>query len=80
MLEVSGIVDCFNAVSARTDEHKEKYDKGHSTQDATNRMKPAPASQETARLFRSQVEFPALQPFVGREDYDEGKRDDEQEK
>ena len=31
-------------------------------------------------LFRSQVEFSALQPFVGGQDYDQRERDDEQEK
>jgi hypothetical protein len=41
----------LNAASARTEEPKEEYDKGHSTQDAANGMKSAPASQETARLF-----------------------------
>jgi hypothetical protein len=43
-------------------------------------MKPAPAPQESARLFRSQVEFPTLQPSVGGQNHDECKRDDEQEK
>jgi hypothetical protein len=55
-----GLWAMFNAALARTDEPKEEYDKGHPAQDAANRMKSAPASQQTGRLFRSQVEFPAL--------------------
>jgi len=67
-------------VSARTLQQKEEYDKGRHTQDAADRMKPAPAPQEKARFFRSQVEFLALQAFIGGQNYDKCKRDDEQEK
>ncbi len=67
-------------VSVRTYERKQEYQKRRSAEDAPNRMKSAPASQETARFLRAQVELLALQPFVGRQDYDKGKRDDEQEK
>ena len=35
----------------RTDEPEEEYEKDHSAQYAANRMKSAPPTQETARLF-----------------------------
>ena len=43
--------EIFIAASARTDEPEKEYDKGYSAQDASNRVKSAPASQETARLL-----------------------------
>jgi hypothetical protein len=37
--------------STPTEQGKEKYDKRYSAQDAANRMKSAPPSQQTTRFF-----------------------------
>lgn len=70
----SGLFSMFHRESRH-----EQQQEGCAAEDVANRVKQAPPPQEVVRLFRAQVEFVTLQPFIGRQDYDKRERDNQQQ-